>query len=159
MMTAQHLEEHNWLARLVDEWTFETECSMGPDQPPSKVVGTEIVRSLGGHWTVGEGECPSPEGGWKSIMTLGYDLATKRFVGTFVASMMTYLWIYNGSLDADKKVLTLDAEGPNWTDGSIIKYQDLVEFLSDDHRTLSSQTLDEDGQWHPFMKAHYRRKR
>ena len=47
-----------------------------------------------------------------TIMTLGYDPQKERFVGTFVASMMTHMWHYNGSLDAAEKVLTLDTEGP-----------------------------------------------
>ena len=45
-------------------------------------------------------------------MTLGYDPVQKRFVGTFIGSMMTHMWIYNGTLDAAGKVLTLDTEGP-----------------------------------------------
>ncbi len=164
-MNAEPQKEHQWLSKLIGEFTFESECSMGPDQPPMKAAGTEIVRSLGGLWTIAEGECGAAvecsegAGGWKSIMTLGFDPATKRFVGTFVATMMTHLWTYNGSLDAAERVLTLDTIGPNFTDGSLIKYQDLIEIHSDDYRTLSSQTIGSDGQWHKFMTAHYRRKK
>jgi hypothetical protein len=160
METPEPQKEHHWLHKLVGKWTFEGECNMGPDQPPMKSTGTETVRSLGGLWTIGEGSGEMPGGGeCTSIMTLGYDPQTKRFVGTFVASVMTRLWIYNGSLDASGKVLTLDTEGPSFADDTkLAKYQDIIEFLSDDHRTLSSQVLGDDGQWHPFMKAHYRRK-
>jgi hypothetical protein len=92
-------------------------------------------------------------------MTLGYDPAQKRFVGTFIASMMTHLWIYNGALDAAGKVLTLDAEGPDFSGGpGMVKYQDIIEFVSDGHRTLKSQILGPDGKWQNFMTAHYRRK-
>ena len=38
------------------------------------------------------------------------------------------------------------------------KYQDIIEIVSDDHRTLSSQILT-DGKWHRFMTAHYRRRK
>jgi len=154
-------KEHRWLQRLVGEWTFETECQMGPDQPPTKSSGQESVRSLGGLWTIGEGCGEMPVGGeYRSIMTLGFDPQTQRFVGTFIASMMTHLWPYNGTLDAGEKVLTLDSEGPSCTgDGTMSKYQDIVEFVSDDHRTLASQFRGPDGQWVPFMKAHYRRKK
>lgn len=152
--------QHQWLQRLVGEWTFEGECNMGPDQPPMKSIGTEVVRSLGGLWTIGEGEGGMPEGGTsQSIMTLGYDPASKRFVGSFVAGVMTHLWVYNGSLDADEKVLTLDTEGPSFTgDGTLAKYQDIIQFIDNDHRTLSSRCLGPDGQWHSFMIGHYRRK-
>ena len=39
------------------------------------------------------------------------------------------------------------------------KYQDVIEFKSDDHRVLTSRTLGDDGQWREFMTAHYRRKK
>ncbi|MDP3138003.1 MAG: DUF1579 family protein [Burkholderiaceae bacterium] len=29
--------------------------------------------------------------------------------------------------------------------------------VSDDHRTLNSHMLDDDGEWRPFMRADYRR--
>ncbi|MBC7815479.1 MAG: DUF1579 domain-containing protein [Planctomycetaceae bacterium] len=153
-MHTEPQKEHQWLQKLVGEWTFEGECRMGPDQPPMKLTGSEVVRSLGGLWTIGEGQ-----GTCQSIMTLGYDPQTKRFAGTFIASVMTHLWVYDGSLDAAEKVLTLDTEGPKFTGEGLAKYQDIIEFVSDDHRTLSSQCLGDDGQWHPFMKAHYRRKK
>lgn len=160
MQVPEPLKEHRWLQRLVGEWTFEMEMTMGPDQPPMKSHGRETVRSLGGLWTIGEGVGEVPGGGThQSIMTLGFDPQTKRFVGTFIASVMTHLWPYNGTLDPSEKVLTLDSEGPGFAgDGTMSKYQDIIEFVSDDHRTLSSQVLGPDGVWIPFMKAHYRRK-
>lgn len=146
--------EHQWLQQLIGEWTYESECSMGPDQPGMKVGGTEVVRSLGGLWTIGEG---SNEHG-TSIMTLGYDEKQKRFVGTFLASMMSYLWIYNGSLDETGKILILDAEGPSFPDGKgMAKYQDIIEIIDENNRILSSRVLLADGTWQPFMKAHYQR--
>jgi hypothetical protein len=39
------------------------------------------------------------------------------------------------------------------------KYQDIMEFVSDDHRTLSSQMQNDDGTWNKFMTAHYYRKK
>ena len=153
--------EHHWLHRLIGEWTAEMRCNMGPDQPPMVSTGREIVRSLGGLWTIGEGtgEVPGSGGAMSySIMTLGYDPASKQFVGSFIASVMTHLWVYHGTLDATSRVLTLDTEGPGFTgEGPLVKYQDIIEFVTDDHRTLSSQTLGPDGKWVRFMEAHYHR--
>lgn len=159
MCNEEPQKEHQWLQKLVGEWTYESDCRMGPDQPPMKSGGTESVRSIGGLWTLGEGRCEMPGGeAGTTIMTLGYDPARKRFVGTFVASMMTHLWIYDGELNAAGTVLTLDAEGPSFTgDGKMTKYQDIMEFKTDDHRILSSQWLGDDGRWVGFMTAHYRR--
>jgi hypothetical protein len=100
-----------------------------------------------------------PDGGPSvSLATLGYDPQKKRFVGTFIGSMMTHLWVYDGSLDADERVLTLDTEGPSMTgDGKMVKYQDIIEILSADQRTLTSRVQGDDGAWTQIMKMTYRR--
>ena len=160
-MQAEPQKEHEWLQKLVGEWTSEIEMAMGPDKPAEKCVGTESVRSIGGLWVACEGRGKMPDGGPAiTIMTLGYDPAKKRYVGTFIGSMMTHMWLYEGSLDGSGKVLTLDTEGPDFaTEGKMTKYKDVVEFKTDDHRLLSSHMLGDDGKWTGFMTAHYRRKR
>ena len=71
---------------------------------------------------------------------------------------MTCLWVYDGSLDAEEKVLTLNAEGPSCADdGKFVRYQDVIEVKSDDHRVMTSHSLGDDGKWHSFMTANYRR--
>lgn len=158
-MNAEPQQEHQWLQRMVGEWTSTMEMSGASDPECSGNAGTEVVRSIGGVWVQGESTGDTP-GGVPStmIMTLGYDPQKQRFVGTFLGSMMTNLWVYEGELSADGNVLTLDTEGPDFTvEGKISKYQDIIEFKSDDHRVLTSQTLGDDGEWHHFMTAHYHR--
>jgi hypothetical protein len=152
-------KEHQLLDKLVGEWTYESECMMDPDQPPGKSTGTEIVRSIGGGWIVaeGEGEMPNGERG-KMIIMLGYAPQSDRYIGTFICSMMPHLWIYNGTYDPTKNMLTLDTEGPTCNAEKMAKYKDSIEFINDNHRVLTSQILDDDGNWHQFMTSHYRRK-
>lgn len=159
-MQPEQQAEHRWLAKLVGDWNYENESVMAPGEPPTKFTGTETVRSLGGLWTLGEASGEGPGGGiHTSIMTLGYDLAKGRFVGTFIMSIMTHLWLYDGALDATGKRLVLDSEGPNFTGDGLARYQDIIEFVNDDYRKLSSQILDTDGTWNLFMTAHYRRRK
>ena len=159
MTKAEPQTEHEWLQIFVGEWTLEDEKAAEPGQPASQ--WPESVRSLHGLWILAEGQGEMPGGGAATtVMTLGYDPQKKRFVGTWVGSMMTHLWVYDGALDAAEKTLTLNAEGPDFSvPGKTAQYQDVIEFVSDDHRTLTSRTLGEDGKWTEFMKAHYRRKR
>ena len=158
-MKADVQKEHLWLQKLNGDWSFEGECMMGPDQPAEKSTGSCTTRSLGGLWTLVEGEGKSPDGTpVKSIITLGYDPAKQRFVGSFIASCMTHLWPYEGTLDATGKVLTLDSEGPSFSgDGTTVKYQDIVEIVDDDNWMLRSRMPDGKGGWIEFMTAHYRR--
>ncbi|MGV3723062.1 MAG: DUF1579 domain-containing protein [Actinomycetota bacterium] len=158
-MQAEPQKEHQWLQRMVGEWTSRMEMSAGPEDPGCGCGGTEVVRSIGGVWVQGEGTGEMPDGNASTtIITLGYDPQKQRFVGTFIGSMMTNLWVYEGELNADGTRLTLDTEGPDFAgQGKIVKYQDIIEFRSDDHRVMMSQTLGDDGEWHPFMTAHYHR--
>ncbi|AXK38846.1 DUF1579 domain-containing protein [Crenobacter cavernae] len=159
-MKTEALKEHQWLQQLVGEWTYESEAGMGPGKPSETFAGTESVRSLGGLWVLCEGRGEMPGCGMATtLMTLGYDPQNKRYVGTWVGSMMSYLWVYDGSLDAAQKVLTLNAEGPDFvTEGKLAKYRDEIEIKSEDHRVLTSHVLGDDGNWHRFMTASYRRK-
>jgi hypothetical protein len=94
-----------------------------------------------------------------TLVTLGYDPQRHRFVGTFIGSMMSFLWIYAGTLDAAERALSLHAEGPSMAgDGSMAKYKDVVEITGENARTLTSYLRGDDGEWRVFMTAHYRRK-
>lgn len=157
-MHAEPQKEHKWLEQLVGEWESRMEGSGPPGQPPVVHTGTESVRSLT-VWVQCEGTMPG-DVAMKTVMTLGYDPAKKKFVGTFIGSMMTHLWVYEGELDASGKVLTLDADGPSFTDATkTTKYKDAIEIVSPDHRLLTSRFLGDDGEWHHFMTAHYHRKK
>lgn len=158
-MKTEPRKEHEWLQKLVGEWTSEMVASMGPGKPPETFRGTESVRSLGGLWMLCEGRGEMPGGDTSTtLMTLGYDPEKKQYVGTFIGSMMTSMWVYEGSLDAAGKVLTLNTEGPDFsTPGKRSKYRDSIELRSDDHRLLISHMLRDDGQWQEIMTVHYRR--
>lgn len=160
-MNTEPQQEHQWLQKLVGEWTYEVEMVMKPGEPPVKQEGTESVRSLGGLWILAEGHGEMPGcGPATTFMTLGYDPQKQRFVGSWIGSMMTQMWVYEGALDEAGNVLTLDTEGPSMAgDGKMAKYQDVVEIKSADHRILASQVLGDDGKWNRFMTAHYRRKK
>jgi hypothetical protein len=54
-------------------------------------------------------------------------------------------------------VLTLDSDGPNFSGDGIARYQDLIEFVDDNHRILGSRVQQSDGTWNHFMTAHYYR--
>ncbi len=160
-MKAEPHKEHQWLQRLVGEWTYEVEATMKPGEAPVKGTGTESVRSLGGLWIVAEGEGEMPGCGHaKTILTLGYDPQKGRFVGTWIGSMMMRLWVYEGTLDAAGNVLPLETEGPSMSaEAKTVKYKDVIELKSDDHRVMTSHMLGEDGKWHQFVTTHYRRRK
>ena len=151
---------YHWLRQLVGAWTYETETLTHPDQPPEVLTGTEVVRRLGDYWIVAEGEgevhCGGPTA--TTLLTLGYDPARQRFVGTWVGSIMPQLWVYEGTLNADATILTLDCVGPSFeVDGKTTQYRDVIELGPAGQRALKSHMLREDGTWLHFMTMRYRR--
>lgn len=162
MNQAEPRKEHRWLERLVGEWTYEATAPGEAGKPPERATGTETVRSLGGVWFLAEGEGEMPGGGHvTSVMTIGFDPQKQRYVGTWIASAMTHLWVYeDGELDAAERTLTLSATGPSMTgDGRTARYKDVIELRSDDHRVLTGWVLGDDGKWQQLMTAEYRRKK
>ena len=151
-------QEHGWLKKFIGEWKTESKATMGPDQAPMQCSGTLSSRQLGGFWVLNE-----IKGEWSGtpmtgIQTIGYDKAKKMFVGTWVDSMTDTLWQYQGNVDASGKILTLDADGPSFSeDGKLTKFQDIYEFKTADEILMTSRMLGPDGKWFTFMSGNSKR--
>ena len=157
---ARPRKEHEWLRQFVGEWTYEMEYEE-PGKPPTKIRGTGVTRALGEIWTISEGEGEMPGGGRSQMVTtLGFDPRRGRFVGTWLGTMMSYLWVYDGFLDADERVLTLESTGPSMTKpGEMGQYRDIITVIEEDYHTMTGNFLGDDGEWHEMMTMHVRRTR
>ena len=153
-------KEHEWLQQFVGEWETESEASMGPGQPAMKCKGTISARSLGGFWVVSELKSDMMGTPMTAIQTVGYDPQTKKYVGSWVDSIFNYMWKYQGTVDETGKILTLEAEGPNFmAAGKMTKFRDVYEFKTPDHVVLSYGMQGEDGKWITFMTGNSRKKK
>ena len=152
-------KEHEWLQQLVGEWETESEVNAGPDQPGQTFKGKESVRSIGGLWVMAEfsADMGMP---FTGILTAGYDAEAKKYVGTWIDSMTSYMWHYNGAVDAAGKILTLETEGPSpMTPGKRCKFKESFEIKDKDHKVFTSTMQMEDGTWTTFMTTKYQRKK
>jgi hypothetical protein len=153
------VKEHEFLHQFVGEWESEMESEMGPGQPAMKCKGTMTSRMLGGFWVISESKTDMMGQTMNGIQTIGYDPAKKKYVGTWVDSMLNLMWQYEGSVDSTGKTLTLEAEGPNFmAEGKTTKFRDAYEFKSKDHIVATSSMLA-DGKWITFMNGNIRRKK
>ncbi len=149
-----------WLTQLLGHWTVETTVEAEPGEPPMKSTGRETVRAVGKAWIVCENRSPAPgsDEPAEAIITLGYDDDKQALVGTWIGPMMDMMWHYRGTLDAGNNRLTLDSEGPGWTDdGGTSKYRDILILNGAEERETVSEVQLKDGSWHRFMTARYRR--
>lgn len=156
MELAKPQVEHGFLERMVGIWEVSS-ADMGNDEK-----WVEVVRSLHGIWFVAEGNGNMPQGGGAAttMLTLGYDPAKGKYVGSWIGSMMAYLWVYEGEVSADGTTLSLYTTGPDFAEpGKTGEYREQIIFKDDDHRIFNSSAKQPDGTWKQFMEAQYTRKR
>jgi hypothetical protein len=151
--------EHLWLKQLVGDWTFESKGSMGNEDDVAELRGTESVRMLGDFWVVSDMDGSMPGGDrCTAVMTIGFDPERGVFIGTWVGSMMASMFIYEGSLDEGRRVLTLNTTGAHYADPSAsATYRDIIELNEDGTRTMRSEILLDDGSWQTFNRGLFRR--
>jgi hypothetical protein len=152
-------KEHEWLKKFAGEWTSEAEMSCDPTQPPMHYTGTESSRMLGNYFLIAQGKGDSVEMPYASVLTLGYNPEKQKYIGTWVDSMLGYMWQYEGAVNAAGTTLTLDTEGPCGEGGKVTKFKEVTEFKSDDHRIFTSSMLRDDGSWFTIMTINFRRKK
>jgi hypothetical protein len=81
------------------------------------------------------------------ILTFGYNPEKKVYVGTWIDSMTSQKWEYEGSVDKAGKVLSLTTRGFCPMEQKMCNFRSTVEFKSDDVRVLTEKKEMEDGTW------------
>lgn len=145
--------EHRWLSQWIGEWRTE-----GSEE--GERSWTERVRPIGDIWIQceGTGAMPGTDVPATTILTVGFDPKTRRFVGSWIGSMMNHHWVYDGELDTEGRILTLYSEGPSFTGADGLQsYKDVFEVESPDLRVLRAYVKGEDGAWSHFMTTTYKR--
>ena len=155
-------KEHVWLEQFVGEWEAEMEVIPGPGQPAMKGKATESCKALGKFWVHSDMKVDMPGIGMNmnGLMTIGYDPQKKKYVGSWVDSVSSYMSRYEGTVDATGKILTLEAEGPDMSNpGKMAKFRDVTEFKSKDEKLFTSSMQGADGKWTTFMTSKVKRKK
>lgn len=147
--------EHEWLQRFVGEWVSEGEAYMAPDQPPVKLQGIEKTRSLG-FWIVGEITSTLEHFPYQQIYTIGYNPESKKYIGSVVDTMMSHMWLNEGSVEGNS--ITLETEGPCPVNG-LTRFRETTEFKTPDHKVFTSRILSPDGEWKVGMTINCYRKK
>jgi len=150
-------KEHEWLQQIVGEWDTEGELVGEPGRPPTKTKGGESSRLIGGFWVLSEHQGDFFGTPFTGILTLGYSPEKKKYVATWIDSITSHLWSYQGSIDAAGKLLTLDTEGPG-QEGKPAKYRETLEVKDKDHKNYSS-SIEKDGKYVTFLTIKYTRKK
>lgn len=149
--------QHKWLEQLAGDWDAEAKTVMGADMSFVISKSKETAKMIGGMWLHCEarGEHAGMPEGHESVFTIGYDLKKDKYVGSFISSAMSSMWLYEGSVEGN--VLTLGCKGPSWSDPSkVVDFVEELELVSPDHKRLTSKCID-DGKSIPYNTVDYHR--
>lgn len=157
-MKSEPTPQHLWLRQLIGEWAWTSACETAPGAV-AEYTGTEIVRPMGDLWVVAEMAGQYGEGEtFGSRTQLGFDTRIGRFVGSWIGTPMTHMYVYDGELDADERALRLFCEGPGFEDPAVLApYCDVITIESETTRSLTSRLRTDDGAWQDFMRTEYTR--
>lgn len=152
--------EHQLLKKFEGKWEAANHTVADPNQQEMQCNGESTAKLLGDFWVVIELQGDMQGTKVNAMQTIGYDPKKKKYVGTWVDSMMNHLWHYEGTFDKATNTLAMEAEGPNMLDPEkSAKYRDSYEFKSPDLIISSSSMKEENGEWKVFMKGELKRKK
>jgi hypothetical protein len=151
----QPTAEHKLLKEHVGNWTVACKFYMEPGKPPMEVPATEFVEAVGDFWTISKYECDMMGAPYIGRATLGYDPNQKKFVSTWVDSMMPTLCSFTGKLNGDTIVL----EGEFWScmTNSVLKHRTTEKRVNKNERIFEMFCTMPDGTEIKMMTNHYKR--
>ncbi len=98
---------HKTLANLVGSWITKTKAWMEPDKPPVEGTGTcEQKMLLGGRYLQQEYSGEMMGSPFTGINLIGYDNHTKKYVSTWIDSMSTGIYYFEGTASPDGRTIT-----------------------------------------------------
>lgn len=88
-------------------WPYTQPCWVFSSRKLRAIRGVELYLVRGDVRPVYDEMQSNPQGTpMCGIQTIGYDATKKKYVGTWVDSMMNYLWLYEGNVDETGNKLT-----------------------------------------------------
>ncbi|MCO8122414.1 DUF1579 domain-containing protein [Stieleria sp. TO1_6] len=147
-------KEHAWLQKFNGQWESNSKSIASDQSPEVECTGSMSSRMLGEFWVINRFEGEAGGQSFQAIQTIGYDTTKKKYVGSWVDSMLNHMWQYSGTVSEDGKRLELVADGPNFMDGGkLTKFRDSYEFQSPDVCIATSEIQNEDGKWTVMMQG------
>ncbi|MFO0950782.1 MAG: DUF1579 domain-containing protein [Isosphaeraceae bacterium] len=153
-------KEHQLLETEVGDWDGEVTMWLDPKAPPVKAKATESNTMMpGGIWLLSSYSSEFAGSPFHGRGQFTYDPVKKKYVGTWIDSMVTTPMLMEGSYDPSKKTLTYEGESPD-PSGKMVKTRTATTHHDDGSRTMTLwMKSDEAGpDWVKWMEVRYRKK-
>jgi len=101
---------HKMLAKWVGSWITRTRVWMEPDKPPSEGTGAcEQKMIFDGRYLQQEYTGEMMGSPFTGANIIGYDNHTKKYVSTWIDSMSTGIYYFEGTASPDGKIITQES--------------------------------------------------
>jgi hypothetical protein len=152
-------KEHEFLQHFVGTWEGASKFRMAADQPWMESKGIETNTMLGGFWLVSEMKSEMFGQPWRGLGTTGYDPYKKKYVSTWVDSMMPCLSVGEGTVDAAGKVMSVTISSTDCESGKPCTMRMTQEIKDKDTTTWSMFMTGKDGKEFECMKGESKRRK
>lgn len=149
--------EHKLLRRFAGEWEF-VKRSVPPDGR-SNIVGRGQVsaRMIGEFFVLGEWKGELYGMKFEAVQTFGYSVQKKRYVGTWIDSIISHQWQIEGPAEQSDDRLTASTKGPG-PDGQLGEFRETYDFKSE-NEIVAIAEMKQGDKWHQFMTTEFKRKK
>ncbi len=147
--------EHALLRRFVGEWSFVKKAV--PADGKSAIVGRGEIsaRMVGDFFALCQWKGDLYGTDFEAVQTLGYSITKKQYVGTWIDSILSHLWHFEGEANKAGNKVVVIAEGPGPGDGTA-EFKETYDFRSPDEIVITGE-MKQGNQWIPFMTTELKR--
>lgn len=139
-------KQHETLRQFEGTWDAVCRFTGEPGKPMAESKGVETASmGLGGFWLMYEFKGEMNGQPFTGRGTLGYDQQKQKYVGTWIDSLKSGLFLSEGTADEQGKVFTMIAQGYCDAQGKAITMKQVLELKDRDNRKLSFLTPSPDG--------------
>lgn len=151
-------DPHKSLAKMAGSWDTNCKSWMEPDKPPMESTGTcEQKMILGGRYLQQEYSGDMMGSPFTGMGIVGYDNHTKKFVSTWIDSMSTGIYFFEGTAGKDGKTITQESRYDDPVMGPM-KYRSVSKILDDNTLMFEMYATDKSGKETKMMEMTYTRK-
>lgn len=151
-------DAHKKLGPMVGTFTASIKTWMQPGQPPLETSGvSENTWALDGRWVEQRYNGTFMGMPFKGIGYTGYDNIKKKYVGTWMDNMSTWVMSSTGTAEGNAYTFTSTMDDPVTGKPSPIKQK--VTVVDDDHHTMEMWSTAPDGSMYKVMEIAYSRKK
>ncbi len=152
-------KQHKLFARLEGSWTTHTKAWMGPDEPPIEGTGTcEQRMLLGGRYLQQEYTGDMMGEKFSGINVIGYDNFTKKYVSTWIDSMSSGIYCFEGTASEDGRTITQEACYDDPVRGAMT-WRSISRIVDDDTMEYEMYLIPKDGKEEKAMEMTVRRRK